>query len=299
MKKSIFAVLTLICFIHTGTLLQGQDLVKEGEEIQQITEGHQFTEGPFWHSDGFLLYSDIPANKIYKWIPDGEKEVFLDPSGHSNGITGDGDDGMIIAQHDGRVSHLTKDGDLTELASSYNGKRLNSPNDLALSSDGYLYFTDPPYGVEAEDRELNFSGVYRIPENGGDPELLFNEFGTPNGIVFSPDESRFYVNDTQSGHIMVFEVDEDRVVSEGSLFAEVGNASKTGAADGMVVDEAGNIYTTGPGGIHVFTPDGNELQHIQTPQSVTNLEWGGENNNKLFMTSPDGVYVLKMAVSGL
>lgn len=299
MNKSKILLLTIFGLMLPGTFLCGQDLMEEGAEFQQLTKDHQFTEGPFWHSDGYLLYSDIPANKIYKWTPGGEKEIFLDPSGHSNGITGDGNDGMIIAQHEGKVTHLTTDGTTTVLVDSYNGKRLNSPNDIAVASWGTIYFTDPPYGVDAEDRELDFSGVYRFDEKQKEPELLYDGFNTPNGIVFSPDENRFYVNETESGRIMVFELGENGEVSEATLFAEVGNASSGGAADGMVVDENGNLYSTGPLGIHVFSEDGNEIAQISTPEQVTNLEWGGPDNRTLFMTSPTGVYSLKMKVRGL
>ncbi|MEX0720401.1 MAG: SMP-30/gluconolactonase/LRE family protein [Balneolaceae bacterium] len=295
MKNSLLFFITIFLMI-SGSLM-AQELKEEGAEIQQITEGHQFTEGPFWHSDGFLLYSDIPANQIYKWTPGGEKEIFLELSGHSNGITADGNGGMITAQHDGKLSRLSTEGETTILADTYNGNRLNSPNDVAVTSNGTIYFTDPPYGVDDEKRELDFSGVYRFKEGWDEPELLYDEFNTPNGIVFSLDENRFYVNDTQTGRIMVFEVDENGKVSEGSLFAEVGKAAPTGAADGMVVDENGNLYSTGPKGIHIFDKEGNEMETVSTPR-VTNLEFGTEDNRTLFMTSPAGVYSVRMKVRG-
>lgn len=297
MKKSVFAVFTGL-FLISVTLLPAQDIVPDDAVPEQITFEHQFTEGPYWHPDGFLLYSDIPANKIYKWTPNGEKEVFLDPSGNSNGIIGDGDDGIIIARHAGQVAHVSIDGEVTILTDSYNEKRLNSPNDLALTSSGHIYFTDPPFGIREEDRELDFSGVYRIRERGSLPELLFDGFNRPNGIIFSTDENRFYVNDTETGQIYSFEVNEDGSVSEGALFAEVGPASNTGAADGMAVDENDNIYSTGPGGVHVFDMEGNKIAMIETPVTVTNLAWGGEDNNLLYMTAAEGIYVIPLKVAG-
>ncbi|SMO73810.1 SMP-30/gluconolactonase/LRE family protein [Gracilimonas mengyeensis] len=298
MKKVVYRSLLIIGLVSFGGFVQAQDLVKEGAEIQQITAGHQFTEGPFWHEDGFLLYSDIPANKIFKWTPEEQKTIFLDPSGNSNGITDDLHGGMVIAQHAGKVSQLDAEGNTTLLLDSYQGKRFNSPNDLMVTSDGTLYFTDPPYGVQPEDRELDFCGVYRWKDGMEEAELLFDEFETPNGLVFAPDESRFYVNDTQTGQIYVFDIDDDGTVSEGSLFAEVGPATNNGAADGMVVDENGNLYSTGPGGIHIFDAEGNKLTHIETPETVTNLDWGREGNQTLFMTSPTGIYTLEMNVNG-
>lgn len=298
MKYSVFAVLTGLLLILSGVALMAQDIIPEGAEPEQITEGHQFTEGPYWHPDGFLLYSDIPANQIYKWTPGGEKEVFLEPSGNSNGIIGDGSDGIIIAQHAGQVAHVSLDGELTILIESYDDKRLNSPNDLALTTSGFIYFTDPPYGVNEEDRELDFSGVYRIRSRGGLPQLLFDEFNRPNGIIFSPDESRFYVNDTETGQIFSFDVNEDGSVSEGAYFAEVGTPTNMGAADGMAVDENGNLYSTGPDGVHIFNPEGSKIGMIPTPVSVTNLDWGGDDKNLLYMTAAEGVYVITLNVTG-
>lgn len=297
MKKVVYLSFLIVGLMLTD-IVQGQDILKESAEIQQITAGHQFTEGPFWHDDGFLLYSDIPANKIFQWTPEGKKIIFLDPSGNSNGITDDRKGGMIIAQHAGTLSRVDTNGNTTLLLDSYQGKRFNSPNDLMVTSEGIIYFTDPPYGVQPEERELDFSGVYRWKKGMEEAELLFDEFETPNGLVFTPDENHFYVNDTQTGQIYVFDVAEDGNVSKGALFAKVGSAASNGAADGMVVDEAGNLYTTGPGGVHVFDDEGNKITLIETPERVTNLEWGGEDNKILYMTSPSGVYSLEMNSKG-
>lgn len=279
-------------------LLNAQSLVQEGEEPETIASGFQFTEGPFWHWEGYLLFSDIPANTIYKWKPESSESVeFMNPSGHSNGITSDSDGNIILAQHDGMISRITPENDVVVLVRSYDGKRLNSPNDVVVKSDGAIYFTDPPFGVGEEEQELSFSGVYRWKDN--QLTMLFDGFDRPNGIVFSPDEQYLYVNNTTSGEIMSFEVSDSGELQNERKFAEVGEAAENGAADGMTVDTEGRIYSTGPGGIYIFAPDGQQVEMIDLPERATNLAWGGENNNLLFITTPSAVYRLAMNTEGL
>lgn len=273
--------------------LNAQSLVQEGEEPEIITSGFQFTEGPFWHPDGYLLFSDIPGNTVYKWAPgSSESEVFIKPSGHANGITSDREGNILLAQHEGMISKVTSEKDVNVLVRSYEGKRLNSPNDLVVSSDGTVYFTDPPFGVDEEEQELSFSGVFMWRD--GELTLLFDGFERPNGIALSPDEKYLYVNDTFSGEIRRFEITGNGELKNESVFAEVGEASDTGAADGMKVDSEGRLYSTGPGGIHVFAADGREVEMIEMPERATNLGWGGENRNILFITTPSNIYRLPM-----
>src|SRR6056297_14268 len=189
---------------QTDTEIESAGVLIEGEEPEIIAGPLEFTEGPYWHPDGYLLFSDIPANRVYRWSETEGLGVYLEPSGNSNGIEADIDGSILLAQHAGRVSRLTSDGDLSVIAVSYEGQRLNSPNDIAVHSNGTIYFTDPPFGVSDEDKELDFSGVYRYSEDNG-LQLLIDDFDLPNGIVFSPDESRLYVNDSQHGHIRVFD----------------------------------------------------------------------------------------------
>lgn len=291
-RLSVRILSFLLCFFFVN-LSEAQSLVKEGTELQKITDGYRFTEGPFWHPDGYLLFSDIPANTIYKWHPDStEARVFLKPSGHSNGITMDPKGRVIISQHDGRISAFADDS-LMVLASAYNGKRLNSPNDATVKSDGTIYFTDPPFGVSDEDKELAINGVYRIAKDGT-VELMYDKLSRPNGIVFSPDEKTLYVNDVASGEILAFDVTTDGSVSLPTRFANVGEADSTGAADGMVVDRTGRLYTTGPGGIYVFSPEGEQVEKITLSIRVTNLEWGREGENELFISTPSAIYRLQM-----
>ena len=260
------------------------------EEPVVVSSGYIFTEGPLWHHDGFLIFSDIPANRIYKWTPGTfEGTVYVEPSGNSNGIKAAPDGSIIVAQHAGRVSRLTDDLELVPIAEEFEGKRLNSPNDIAIRSDGLIYITDPYFGVSAEDRELEFSGVFRINHDQS-VTLMFDGFDLPNGIVFSPDESRLYVNDSATGDILKFEVTESGDLSNPELFVNIGPRAELGGADGMVTDSDGRLYTTGPNGFIVFDSDGNQLEQIRFEHQITNLAWGGEDGNDLYMTARGDIY---------
>ncbi|WP_445665397.1 SMP-30/gluconolactonase/LRE family protein [Fodinibius sp. AD559] len=294
-SKTFFA--SLMMMVLPVMLTFGQQIVEEDAEPEIITDGYEFTEGPLWHDSGYLLFSDIPANTVYKWTPAEGADIYLKPSGRSNGLTFDQNGNLLLAQHDGLVSRLTGDKELTVVADSYNGKRLNSPNDLTVKSDSSIYFTDPSFGVSDEDKELDFNGVYRYSKEDG-LQLLTDDFDLPNGIVFSPDESRLYVNDTRHNHIRVFDVNEDGSLANGRMFAEM-ESDAEGAADGMKVDTDGNLYSTGPGGLWVFSPEGEVLQQVETPDRVTNLAWGGSENSTLFLTAPNAVYKLETNKTGM
>lgn len=283
---------------ETQTDAESSSVLIEGEEPEIVTGPHEFTEGPYWHPDGYLLFSDIPANRVYRWSENDGLDVYLEPSGNSNGIEADIDGSILLAQHAGRVSRLTSDGDLEVIVDSYNGQRLNSPNDLAVHSNGTIYFTDPPFGVSDEDRELDFSGVYRI---SSDEELsvMFDEFEYPNGVVFSADETRLYVSDSGTGTVMAFDVDENGIASSPEEFANVGEmGSGMGAADGMETDEDGNLYTTGPQGLIIFDDEGNQLHQIEFDEQITNVGWGGEDSSDLYVTGSDNVYRYTMNATG-
>lgn len=254
-----------------------------------ITTGYEFTEGPHWLDDGSLIFSDIPANKVYQWRPGSmETSVFIDSSGRSNGIDGMPGGTIVLTQHDGRVSRLMENGDLEALATEYEGMRLNSPNDLAIRSDSMIYFTDPPFGVSPEDQKLSFAGVYRI-NKAGELTLLYDRLSLPNGIAFSPDESRLYVSDSETGDILRFEVLENGDFSNKEVFANVGAAASNGAADGMITDSDGRLYTTGPNGLIIFDDEGNRLANIKFEEQVTNVEWRSDET-ELFITAANSVY---------
>jgi len=268
------------------------------EEPEQIATGFQFTEGPVWHPDGYLLFSDIPANVIAKWKPDSKVETFREPSGNSNGLTYDRQGRLIACEHGNRrVSRTEPDGTVVTLADRYQGKRLNSPNDVVVKSDGSIYFTDPPYGVQPDQRELDFQGVYRLASDGT-LTLLVDDFDRPNGLAFSPDETILYIDDTTRRHVRAFDVQPDGTLKNGRIFAEL-KSDKTGGPDGMKVDVNGNVYVTGPGGTWGFDATGKHLGTIVTPENPANCAFGGKDNKTLYITARTSVYCVKLNVPGV
>jgi sugar lactone lactonase YvrE len=269
-------------------------------KVEKVAGGFQFTEGPVWMAEGYLIFSDIPADTIYKWSPgQAQAEVFRRPSGHSNGLTLDRQGRLLACEHDRRVSRTGPDGTVLTLAERYQGKRLNSPNDIVVKSDGGIYFTDPPYGLpgQSEGKELDFHGVYRI-EPDGSLILLDASFERPNGLAFSPDERVLYVDDTSKGHIRAFDVKSDGTLSNGRVFAELERPGAAGAPDGMKVDVHGNVFCTGPGGIWVVAPSGEILGTIEVPEVPANLAWGDSDLKTLYITAQTGLYRIRLRTGG-
>jgi sugar lactone lactonase YvrE len=267
--------------------------------VEKVAGDFQFTEGPVWHRSNFLLFSDIPANTIYQWTPNKNLTIFRRPSGNSNGNTLDREGHLISAEHGNRrVSRTEKDGTLVTLASHYEGKRLNSPNDLTVRSDGSIYFTDPPYGIKPEQEELGFYGVYRLSPDGK-LTLLVKDIFRPNGIAFSPDEKKLYVNDSEKGFIRVFDVQPNGTLDHGRLFAELKDSNKPGVPDGMKVDTQGNVYSTGPGGVWIFSPSGSLLGKIDVPEVATNLAWGDSDYKTLYITASKSLYRIRLKTPGI
>jgi len=294
------AGLALAVILCTGSAGEGraQDQpVPEGATVELVDDGFEFTEGPVWY-EGHLLFSDIPANTVYRWGPDAGTEAFLQPSGHANGLAVDSSGRLLLAQHDGAVARRGEDGSITVLAESYGGKRLNSPNDLTVASDGTIYFTDPPYGIDEEDRELSFSGVYRLSPDG-DLSLLTKEFSRPNGIVLSPDESTLYVNDSEETIIRAYDVTERGDIENGRRFAAPSDPDADGTTDGMKVDQEGHLYTTGPGGVWVYAADGSRVARIAVPKAPTNVAFGGSEGKTLYITARPHVYRVSVSVPGV
>ncbi|MDJ0517812.1 MAG: SMP-30/gluconolactonase/LRE family protein [Trichodesmium sp. MO_231.B1] len=276
-----------------------QEIIGKDAQVEKVAEGFKFTEGPVWHQEGFLLFSDIPENTIYQWQLNQEVKIFRNPSGNANGNTLDLQGRLITGEHSNRrVSRTEKDGKIVTLVDEYNGKRLNSPNDLVVKSDGSIYFTDPPYGIKSEQEELGFYGVYRISPDGK-LTLLVDDFIRPNGIAFSPDETKLYVNDSEKGHIRIFDVKSDGTLENGKIFAELKDPNKAGVPDGMKVDLQGNIYSTGPGGVWVFSASGKLLGIIAVPERVTNLAWGNDDYKTLYLTASKSLYRITLKVTGV
>jgi len=276
-----------------------QEIIGKDAQLEKIAEGFKFTEGPVWHPKGFLLFSDIPENTIYQWQPNQEIKIFRNPSGNSNGNTLDLEGRLITGEHSNRrVSRTEKDGKIVTVVDKYNGKRLNSPNDLVVKSDGSIYFTDPPFGIKSEQEELGFYGVYRISPDGK-LTLLVDDFVRPNGIAFSPDETKLYVNDSEKDHIRIFDVKSDGTLENGKVFAELKDPNKVGRPDGMKVDLQGNIYSTGPGGVWVFSASGKWLGIIALPERVTNLAWGNDDYKTLYLTGSKSLYKITLQITGI
>ena len=304
-------------------------LIPIDAKIEIVAGNLGFLEGPVWvrtPAPGFLIFSDIPANTIDKWNPaDGKVFVFLAKSGFagdnpgdagyqlnngngivtlygSNGITLDKQGRVTYCQHGDRgVMRLEKDGKRTVLADRYEGKRLNSPNDLVYKSDGSLYFTDPPYGLRklADDpkKELPFSGVYRLAN--GKLQLVNKDFQAPNGLAFSPDEKYLYVDDSASKTYWRFTVQPDGTLANKKLLIDMSSSKEAGVPDGMKIDQKGNIYGAGPGGVWVLTPEGKHLGTIRPPENPANLAWGDADGKTLYFTAVTGLYRLRVTIPGI
>ena len=273
------------------------DLIPQ-QEPERIATGFEFTEGPVWHPEGYLLFSDIPADTIYRWSPSKGVEPYIRPSRSSNGLTFDRQGRLVACEHGGRqVSRMADDGAMRTVADGYEGKRLNSPNDLAVHSNGSIYFTDPVYGIQPDEGELGFRGVFRINTDGS-VDLLVSDFVAPNGLAFSPDESILYVDDSRRRNTWVFQVRADGQLSNGRIFVDQ-NVEAEGSPDGMKVDQKGNLYITGGGGLWVVDPDGNHLGTIPFPERPANLAFGGDDNRSLYVTARTSIYHIRGNVPGV
>jgi gluconolactonase len=284
------------------------ELLEEGSAVERVATGFTFTEGPVWHPDGYLLFSDMPGDVRRKYTPGRGAEEVMRPSFKSNGLALDENLDLLVCEHvTSALWRVRRDGSRELLAYHYEGKYLNSPNDVCVRSDGSIYFTDPWYGrmpgfgIERE-RELGWQGVYRIPPGGGQNELELllpqDEFEMPNGICFSPDESLVYINDTPRAHIKVWDVAEDGSFSNGRLFFEgIGTGViEEGIPDGMKCDERGNIWVTGPRGIWIISAAGEHLGVLKVPENTGNLAWGGEDYRTVFIPSSTSLYTIRSKV---
>jgi gluconolactonase len=308
-------------------------LVSANAKIERVATapGFKWTEGPVWIHAGYLLFAEIPSNSIRKWAPGQSVSIFLQPSGYkgsapftgpesgSNGMTLDKRGRLTVAGHAQRdvwrLETMDPHGQITILADTYEGKRLNSPNDLVYKSDGSLYFTDPPYGLPTQSdhdpkKQLSFNGVYRISgatshAPGAAPDhtklkLLIKDLPRPNGIAFSPDEKYLYVDNSEPKKLwMRYPVNADGSVGSGTVFADATSDTSPGAPDGMKVDVKGNVYSAGPGGVWIFSPDGTHLGTIRMPERTGNLAWGDADYKSLYIAASTSIYRVKMNVAGV
>ncbi len=299
-----------------GTLLRidpAMDaLVPANARIEKLSGGFAFTEGPVWHRRfGHLMFSDLRSNAIHIWDDAEGLSTFMQPvfegeietsSVGSNGLNIDSQGRLILMEHGNRRVSRMENGNTVVLADNYQGKRLNSPNDSAYRSDGWLYFTDPPYGLAGlEDdpaRELDFNGIYRLSPDG-ELELLESGQTRPNGIAFSPDERTLYVanSDAENKVWMAYVVRDDGTLGTGRVFFDINDQNETGAADGLKVDVDGNLFATGPGGVWIFDANGKHLGTIKPNEVPANVAWG-DDGRTLYMTARSGLYRIRLSTSG-
>ena len=296
-------------------------IVSSDTKLEKLAGGFLFTEGPVWvpataNTSGYLLFSDPNANTIYRWSADGQVSVFRTKSGYagfdvgeyhqpgSNGLTLDSKGRLAINQHGNRrVIRVEPRGNITVLADRYDGKRLNSPNDLVYRSDGALYFTDPPFGLpnvfDDPRKELPYSGVYCVKD--GQVTLVSTELDAPNGLAFSPDENFLYVNNWNDKKkvILRYDVQPDCTLTHSTLFFDMTDAPGNDALDGLKVDQQGNVYSTGPGGLWIISPGGKQLGLIKGPEDPHNMAWGDEDGKTLYITALTGIYRIRMNIAGV
>lgn len=308
-----------------------QSIVPAQPALERVATGFKWTEGPVWIPAGYLMFAEIPSNSIRKWVPGAGVSIFMQPSGYkgstpyggpepgSNGMTLDPQGRLTVAGHAQRdvwrLEQLDPGAQVTVLADRYEGRELNSPNDLVYKSDGSLYFTDPPYGLRTQkdtdpEKQLKVNGVYRIPgavqqKPGASParaklQLLIKDLPRPNGIAFSPDEKYLYVNSSEPKKIwMRYTVKPDGTLTEGKLFFDATSDTRPGAPDGMKVDEQGNIYSAGPGGVWIFSPEGKHLGTIDIPERVGNVAWGGADHKTLYICASTSIYRISLMIAGM
>jgi gluconolactonase len=283
----------------------GLGALVESEQVERLAEGFQFTEGPLWQPDGSLLFQDIKAERTYRLDPDRAVHLVREQTGAANGQTfGPGGSIVFCEQNGRRLSRFDlTGGQVQPMVETWNGARLNSPNDVVSRSDGLIYFTDPAYGVEPSERALHFQGVFVLDPRSIEPEavrLVADDFEKPNGLAFSPDEQTLYVCDTGRYHVRAFDVETDGSLRVGSsrVFAKL-DPGQSGGPDGMKVDRAGRVYVAVALGIWVFEPDGRLLGILSMPVRPSNLAWCDSDVRGLAITAVDAVYHVRLRVEGI
>jgi gluconolactonase len=282
-------------------------IIDISQSIQELGSGFGGNQGPaegpvWWKEGGYLLFSDIHNNRRMKYTPGQGVTVFKEPTNRANGLTRDIAGRLVACEHETRrVTRLELDGSLTVIANSFQGRRLNRPNDVIVKSDGSYYFTDPGAGIVPDQWDVSFSGVYRVSPDLGTMSLLFDNFVQPNGLAFSPDESVLYVNDSRHRHIRAFDMQPNGMPAKHTdrVFADLGG-SESGNPDGMKVDTAGNIYCGGAGGIYILDPRGKKLGRIVHGQpSTTNIAFGGDDWKALYFTTRNTLFSVNVKIAGV
>ena len=261
-------------------------------KVERLATGFQFVEGPTWSPAGYLVFSDIPANELKKWTPEGVVTL-RSPSGNANGNTIDRQGRLVTAEHAGRVSRTEKDGMVVTVVDSFEGKKLNSPNDVVVKSDGTIWFTDPDYGLGGRTKEQARNNVFRYDEKTKQLSAVVTDFDKPNGLCFGPGEKRLYVADSgKPRHIRVFDVNRDGTLSGGSVFATIDK----GGPDGIRCDSQGRVWSSTGDGAQVFGADGQLLGRILVPEAGANLAFGGKDGKTLFITARKSLYAVRTNV---
>lgn len=343
MKPHKIAALLLLQCLMAAALASSQSLgsiekfssaasriIPPQARIERVATGFKWTEGPIWIHAGYLLFEDIPNNRMVKWVPGRGVSTFMQPCGYlgkgvwgpesgSNGLTLDPRGRLTAAGHAQRdvwrLETMNPRGTRTILADQYDGKKLNSPNDLVYGPHGALYFTDPPYGLPTQGdkdplKELKVNGVYRIrdavshkpgaPPDHSKIDLLISNLSRPNGIAFSPDYKYLYVDNSAPQKLwMRYRVKADGTLTDGKVFYDATSDNSPGAPDGMKVDVKGNIYSAGPGGVWIFSPAGKHLATIHMPERVGNLAWGGRDARTLYIAATTSVYRVRLEIPGV
>ena len=309
MRKETVLVSVLVCGLLCGGACGEGKLVAVDKvefdrifptqaQVTRLAGDLQFTEGPVWYGrePGVLVFSDIPANKLLQWHPDRGLSVFRDPSHNANGNTVDRDGRLVTCEHGRRLVSITQpDGSVETLVDTFEGHAFNSPNDVVVKSDGTVWFTDPDYGLAGRPKEQPGNFVYRCDPATGDVTAVVRDFDRPNGLCFSPDESRLYIADSGSPrHIRVFPVRADGSLEAGRVFVKIDQ----GGPDGIRCDEGGRVWSSSGDGAQVFTADGNLVARVRLPQAGANLCFGGADGRTLFVTARAGLYAVATQVRG-
>ncbi|CAN5601266.1 SMP-30/gluconolactonase/LRE family protein [soil metagenome] len=283
-----------------------EPLIKQSAFVEKLYEGCRWAEGPAWFAAGrYLVWSDIPNDRILRWDEtSGVTSVFRQPAGYTNGHTVDREGRLVSCEHGGRrVSRTEHDGSVTTVAGDYRGKRLNSPNDAVVKSDGSIWFTDPAYGIDSDyegwqaESEIGACHVYRVDPDSGKCEIAADDFVRPNGLAFSPDERLLYISDTAAKpmkNMSVFDVLKNGALANGRLFANC----TAGGFDGFRLDTGGRVWTSAGDGVHCYDPDGTLLGKVFVPEPVANVEFGGPKRNRLFICATTSLYSVMLPVNG-